>query len=156
RLADHLRQEGLRPIRIRLRDVVLGKEFYSQMGEALSYEDDGYLTVRERFIPVADPLQNGTIFQEELRYFNGSAKLCPYVLILDGWEEISVGVSEGFKQRVKELLLRIRSELFRPGRPFVRVILTGRPSDAIDECTEFFRDETPVLTIRTLDPKQLP
>jgi hypothetical protein len=57
---------------------------------------------------------------------------------------------------VKELLLRIRSELFRSGRPIVRVILTGRPSDAIDECTEFFRGETPVLTVRTLYASQLP
>jgi Pentapeptide repeats (9 copies) len=67
-----------------------------------------------------------------------------------------VAVSEGFKQRVKELLLRIRSEVFRPGRPKVRVVLTGRPSDAVDECTEFFRDETAVLTVRTLHPNQLP
>jgi hypothetical protein len=156
RLADHLRGEGLRPIRIRLRDVVLGKEFYSQLGEALSYEDDYYLRFHDRFAPGTEPLRGGAIFQEELRYGRNRAKLCPYVLILDGWDEISVAVSEGFKQRVKELLLRIRSELFRPGRPIVRVILTGRPSDAIDECTEFFRDETAVLTIRTLHPKQLP
>jgi hypothetical protein len=137
-----------------LRDVVLGKEFYSQLGEALSYQDDGYLQTRERFVLGADPLRGGAVFNEQLRY--ASALMCPYVLILDGWDEISVAVSEGFRQRVKELLLRIRSELLRPGGPTIRVILTGRPSDAIDECTEFFRDTTPVLTIRTLRPSQLP
>jgi hypothetical protein len=156
RLADHLRREGLRPIRIRLRDVVLGKEFYSQLGEALSYEDDFYLRFHERFFPGTDPLRGGAIFHEEVRYGSGRALLCPYVLILDGWDEISVAVAEGLKQKVRDLLLRIRSELFRPGRSVVRVILTGRPSDAIDECTEFFRDETPVLTVRTLHPRQLP
>jgi uncharacterized protein YjbI with pentapeptide repeats len=156
RLADYLRREGLRPIRIRLRDVILGKEFYSQLGEALSYQDEYYLEANERFVSAVDPLRGGAIFQEEVHYGDRRAVLCPYVLILDGWDEISVAVSEGFKQRVKDLLLRIRSELFRSGRPTVRVILTGRPSDAIDECTEFFRDETPVLTIRTLHPRQLP
>jgi GTPase SAR1 family protein len=156
RLSDHLRREGLRPIRIRLRDVILGKEFYSQMGEALSYEDDAYLKGHDRFIPGPDPLRGGAIFQEELRYGKNHAPLCPYVLILDGWDEISVAVSEGFKQRVKELLLRIRSELLRRDRTIVRVILTGRPSDAVDECTEFFRDETPILTVRILNPTQLP
>jgi hypothetical protein len=155
-LADHLRQEGLRPIRIRLRDVILGKEFYSQLGEALSYDDDFYLKSHERFDPSADPLRGGAIFHEAERYGKSRASMCPYVLILDGWDEISVAVSEGFKQRVKELLLRIRSELLRPERLIVRVILTGRPSDAIDECTEFFRDQTPVLTVRTLHPRQLP
>jgi pantothenate kinase-related protein Tda10 len=84
RLADHLRREGLRPIRIRLRDVVLGKEFYSQLGEALSYEDDAYLRVRGRFVPGPDPLRGGAIFQEEIRYGSSSANICPYILILEG------------------------------------------------------------------------
>lgn len=156
RLADHLQREGLRPLRIRLRDIIIGEEFYSQLGKALTYQDDFYIATRERFVPPDDPLRNGAIFHEELRYGPNSANVCPYVLILDGWDEISVAVSEGYRQRVKELLLRIRAELLRPGMPIVRVILTGRPSDAIDECTEFFRDETPVLTVRTLNPSQLP
>jgi len=158
RLADHLRREGLRPIRIRLRDVVLGTEFYSQLGQAIPFEDDLYLKLgnRDRFVPIDDPLRGGAVFQEEVWYGERRARICPYVLILDGRDEISVAVSEGFKQRVKELLLRIRSELLRPRRPAVRVILTGRPSDAVDECTEFFRDDTPILTVRTLAPAQLP
>ncbi len=156
RLADHLREAGLRPIRIRLRDVVLGKEFYSQLGEALSYQDELYLSRHERFVASENPLSGGAVFQEEIRYGPRPINLCPYILILDGWDEISVAVSEGFRQRVKELLLRIRSELFRSDRPIVRVILTGRPSDAIDDCSEFFQNETPVLTVRTLHPAQLP
>ncbi|MBI4902529.1 MAG: hypothetical protein HY820_02765 [Acidobacteria bacterium] len=156
RLAHHLYCEGLRPIRIRLRDIVIGKELYTQLGEAITFEDDAYLKIKERFPAMGDPLQNGAVFQEEVPFGRRGTKICPYVLILDGWDEISVAVSEGLKGQVKELLLRIRAEFFRAGRPLVRVILTGRPSDAIDECTEFFRDETPRLTIRTLNPEQLP
>lgn len=66
-----------------------------------------------------------------------------------------MAVSEGLKIRVKELLLRIRSDLFKPSMR-VRVILTGRPSDAIHDCTEFFRDQTPILTMRILKPPELP
>jgi hypothetical protein len=153
RLSDHLRNEGLRPIRIRLRDVVLGKEFYLQFGDALNYEDDAYLRTHEHFTAPHDPLRGGAIFQEVLRY--GKAPICPYVLILDGWDEISIAVAEGFRQRVRDLLLNIRRELLRPDRPMVRVILTGRPSDAIDECTDFFHDATPMLTVRILSPEQL-
>jgi hypothetical protein len=155
RLADHLREEGFTPIRIRLRDVVLGKEFYTQFGEAITYQNDDYLTANERFIPASNPLSDGTVLQDVLPFNGGSLKVCPYVLILDGWDEISVAVSEGLKIRVKDLLLRIRSEFFKSAMR-VRVILTGRPSDAIDDCTEFFRDQTPMLTIRTLNPEELP
>lgn len=154
RLADHLREAGFTPIRIRLRDVVLGKEFYTQLGEAISYQNDDYLISHDRFIPTANPLSDGAVLQDVLP-FGGGLKVCPYVLILDGWDEISVAVSEGLKARVKELLLRIRSELFKPSMR-VRVILTGRPSDAVDDCTEFFHDQTPLLTIRTLNPAELP
>ena len=155
RLADHLISEGFTPIRIRLRDVVLGKEFYTQFGEAIAYQNDHYLKDHERFIPASNPLGNGAVLQEILPFNGGSLEVCPYVVILDGWDEISVAVSEGLKIRVKELLLRMRSELFKPSMR-VRLILTGRPSDAIDDCTEFFRDETPMLTIRTLSPEELP
>ena len=79
--------------------------------------------------------------------------LCPYILILDGWDEISVAVSEGLKIRVKELLLRIRSGVTVDAG---RVISQAGPPDAIDDCTEFFRDQTPVLTIRILKPEELP
>jgi hypothetical protein len=37
----------------------------------------------------------------------------------------------------------------------VRVILTGRPSDAIDTAESFFEDNTPVLTVRQMTPEQL-
>src|SRR5262249_22317824 len=104
RFADHLRNEGLKPIRIRLRDVVLGKEFYQQFGDALAYEDDAYLETHEHFAAPPDPLRGGAIFQEVLRY--RKASICPYVLILDGWDGISIAVAEGFRQRVRDLLLR--------------------------------------------------
>jgi uncharacterized protein YjbI with pentapeptide repeats len=157
RLAAALREEGLRPIRIRLRDVNVMKDFFSGLGEALALEDEIYLRGNSRWPDVQNVLLRGAIFQDEVPYLheNSLMYMCPHVLILDGWDEISVAVSEGYKQRVKELLMNVRRELLKPYGRIVRVILTGRPSDAIDDCADFFLPDTPVLTLRLLRPYHL-
>ena len=60
--------------------------------------------------------------------------ICPYVLILDGWDEISVAVSEGYRVKVERLLLEIRRTVLGANFPKVRVILTGRPLDVVEDC----------------------
>ena len=42
-----------------------------------------------------DLFLRGAIWNEEVTF--GRARICPYVLILDGWDEISVSVTEGFR-----------------------------------------------------------
>jgi hypothetical protein len=151
-LAAKLNDDGLKPIRIRLRDVRIEKELFTALGEAVSLEDEIYLQTHDRWPAATNILQGGAIFRDEVPF--NDMRICRYVLILDGWDEISIAVSEGFKQRVKELLMNLRRELFGRG-PIVRIVLTGRPSDAIDDCADFFMPNTPVLTIRALTPTQL-
>jgi len=121
-LSAALREEGLRPIRIRLRDANIEKEFFTALGEAVALEDEIYLRGHNRWPGRKNILQGGAIFRDEIPYREG--RICPYVLILDGWDEISVAVNEGFKQRVTELLMNLRRELLGSG-PLTRVILTG-------------------------------
>ncbi|SPE37662.1 conserved hypothetical protein [Candidatus Sulfopaludibacter sp. SbA6] len=155
RLADRLMEEGFHPIRIRLRDVPIPGELFSVLSKGILLQDGEFLATHDRWPSVEDLLQGGRLFEEERPFGTARAKLCPYVLILDGWDEISVAISEGFKQRVHELLVSIRQQLLGPYLPRVGVILTGRPSDAVDDCESFFLDRTPVLTVRTLHPDDL-
>ncbi|MBT9314029.1 pentapeptide repeat-containing protein [Leptothoe spongobia] len=60
----------------------------------------------------------------------GNLPFSPYVLIFDGWDEISTGSTQGFKDAIDQVLNEIRSQFIdqRRGKPAMRVILTGRPS----------------------------
>jgi hypothetical protein len=84
----------------------------------------------------------------------GDARISPFVLIFDGWDEISLSAAEGFQERVARLLDLIQSCLLQQSRNTVRVVLTGRPSEVIAKAN-FLRPNTPILTIRPLSPDQL-
>lgn len=154
RLAWELVRQGLRPIRIELKH--LDSRESAAIEEALP--EAVHLTSLER-----DPEANALTFGEDLflkgSIFNESVlfrgmKICPYVLILDGWDEISVGASEGYQQRVGRMLEGVRRQ-FLEQRPFpVRVIITGRPTQAV-EASKFLRDSTHILTVRDFSLEQL-
>jgi hypothetical protein len=154
-LATVLALEGLVPLLVRLRDAAnISQGLFRTIGDALRYEDQVYLRgAQEHFQPPPEVLGDGTLFNESIKYYG--APICPYLLILDGWDEISLDVAEGYKQKVQALLTEIRQEFFRGRHARVRVILTGRPSDAIDNADSFFKDDTPVLTVRQMSPEQL-
>lgn len=154
RLAWELVQQGLRPIRIELKH--LDSRESAAIEEALP--EAVHLTSHERD-PGADALTfgeglflKGSIFNEHV-LFRGT-KICPYILILDGWDEISVGASEGYQQRVERMLEGVRREFLEPRAVPVRVIITGRPTQAI-EASKFLRDATRILTVRNFSPDQL-
>ncbi|HXO40343.1 MAG TPA: pentapeptide repeat-containing protein [Thermoanaerobaculia bacterium] len=160
-LCAELVRRGLRPIRVLLRDVQLDRGL--SPSEALTRgirlegeSDDG---PRIGYSPPEDLLARAT-FHDSLRF--GNADICPYVLILDGWDEISISVSEGFRIRVGRILESIRNlYVDRPGAP-IRVILTGRPSADVTGGSEagsagstFLKKGTPVLTVRPLRPENV-
>ncbi|HEX7999482.1 MAG TPA: pentapeptide repeat-containing protein [Pyrinomonadaceae bacterium] len=152
RLCAELIKEGLSPIRVRLRDLQLDKHLSERLPEAvLLSELDG---TKESGAPQRpdDLFLNDTIFKQKVKF--RSADICPYVLILDGWDEISISATEGFKIRVAKMLEQLRSSYLTPRDMRVRVILTGRPSNAVSE-SDFLRDKTRVLTIRPLRPEHL-
>lgn len=155
-LCVELRRSGLRPIRIRMRDLALDPRIslLDDLAQAIAQNsgDEAFYEARRWPPSTASKIELSTIFDESVHF--GATEICPYVLIFDGWDEISVSASEGFRQRIEETLRAIRREFLgnRP-RP-VRVILTGRPSLDVEE-SRFLQSETSVLTIRPFTPDQL-
>jgi hypothetical protein len=153
-----LNEEGLYPIRVRLRDLSLDRHISEALPKAL-FPPDRDLASTSLGHTCDDPFLGGRIFNKEVT-FHG-ATICQYVLILDGWDEISISATEGIKARVARMLEQIRAEflqrraefLQRRGAP-VRVIPSGRPSTAVIESL-FLRESTPILTIRPIRPEQL-
>lgn len=152
-LSAELVRRGLRPIRVLLRDVRLerNRPIVEALGEAIRYDDESRRSTPGYPRP-AEPFKRGAIFNESVQ-FDGAA-ICPYVLILDGWDEISISVSEGFKVRLDKMLEQIRSEFLRPGNVRIRVILTGRPSADVAN-SPFLLHDTPILTLRSLNADDL-
>lgn len=153
RLSDELIQMGLVPIRIRLRDLDVDKEFFASLGAAIVYSDEEYRTTPQIWPAPGDVFHGGALLRETV--ISNGVEMCPYVLILDGWDEISVAASEGYKVKVERLLLEIRRTILGPNYPRVRVILTGRPSDTVEDCAAFFLDGTPLLLMEPLRVEQL-
>jgi hypothetical protein len=154
RLCLELQRHNLKPIRIRFRDIALSlTNIEDTLPRAVQFWD---LEERPEDVPSARPDElflNMTLFDQTVAF--GEAIMCPWVLILDGWDEVSVAAHKGFEVRVREILTQIRDRfLSRGNRPIVRVILTGRPSDAVSS-SSFISGQTRLLTIRALRPDQL-
>ena len=154
RLAWELVRQGLRPIRIELkhldsRDSVPIDEALPlavRMNDADSKSNTGAVVFGK------DLFLDGAIFNESVA-FRGT-EICPYVLILDGWDEISIGAAAGFQQRMARMLEAIRVQFFRNRKFPVRVLLAGRPSHAVEQ-SRFLLSDTRLLTVRSLSPDQL-
>jgi hypothetical protein len=151
-LASELVRQGLRPIRVLLRDVRLerNRPIVEALGDAIRYRDESERGSLAYPRP-DDPFLDGAIFKERVQF--GRGFICPYVLILDGWDEISISVSEGFKVRLDRMLEQIRTTFLTVRDVPVRVILTGRPSPDLDN--SFLLKKTPILTIRPFNPDDL-
>ena len=153
RLSVELLRLGLRPLRIRLGSLPLERTVPIQDALAAAVLANDEVNGGEPVAtPPRDAFLHGEIFREPIEF--GNASISPYVLILDGWDEINVSVEEGFRIRVERMLEQIRNQYLGPRHPRVRVILTGRPSEAVEE-SSFLRESTPVLTLRPYSPKQL-
>jgi hypothetical protein len=154
RLSVELMRQGLYPIRIRFRDLML--QFINiedALPEAVRFWD---MEERAGELPKAraDELFLGlSIFDQHTEF--GNATICPWVLILDGWDEVSIAAQKGFAVRVNEILNQVYDRfIMRGSRPLVRVILTGRPSDAVMS-SSFIKRHTKLITIRPLRPDLL-
>jgi uncharacterized protein YjbI with pentapeptide repeats len=146
RLSTQLRKEGLVPLRIPLQYMRVDANIFDALQDVIvnycgapagSFRRD---LLREK------------VFGERVDFGNG--KISPYIFIFDGWDEISLSADEGFQQRVERLLDSIRQAFLSQNVNRVRVVITGRPSQAVGR-TNFLRDATPVLTIRPIRPEQL-
>lgn len=154
RLALELLRKGLRPIRIRFRDIPLQQlGIDDALPEAVRFWDPDQ---REGDLPAAradELFLDMALFDQTVPF--GDTQICPYVIILDGWDEVSVAAERGFAMRVREILSDIRGRFLERGnRPRVRVVLTGRPSSAVPD-SGFLKKSTRLLTIRPLKPDSL-
>lgn len=152
RLCIELLDKGLSPVRIRLRDLQLDRHVQEAIPAAMRYPADrpeGKATPERS----ADLFRTAHLFEEAVKF--GSASIAPAVLILDGWDELSVTATVPFRERLERFLEQVRAQYLTEGRdPLIRIILTGRPSLAMTE-TKFMRDTTRVLTLLPLPPERV-
>lgn len=148
-LCDELLKRRLHPIRVRIKDLSFDKHIKDALPRAVHFGDEDY--------PEAEPYAFDNLFlNDQIFKETGVGKyahVCKYVLILDGWDEISLS-DEGFKNKAARMLDQLNEHYLKQKNPRVRVILTGRPSSDLGD-TKCLRDETPILTIRKLTPEQL-
>lgn len=153
-LCAELVKQGLSPIRVKFSDVRFDKVLdpSEAFGQAVRISEKMYLPSGLPYSRPDDLFLNGKIFNRSITF--GKAEISPYVLILDAWDEISISASEGFKVRLDRMLNQVRGEYLHNRDVPIRVILTGRPSAEVGDIN-FLRKETPVLTLRPLNPGQL-
>ncbi|KJR42644.1 hypothetical protein MCHI_001449 [Candidatus Magnetoovum chiemensis] len=143
RLCMELARKGINTIRIRLKLMDFDK-LDPKIHTAISRSIEPPKIAKENLI-IND------LFEEKMP---NKEEVCPYVLIFDGWDEITIGASEGFKQRVEKILNRIRNQFIERRNIPVRVIITGRPSEDVFQAG-ILKNDTPILTIRPMRPDQL-
>jgi hypothetical protein len=131
RLALHLAATGYSPIRIRLRDLPLvGRD------------------------TVADIASIGLgLKREELYAVFALAGSC-IVLILDGWDELTLAADHSLSERIGTFITSVRSSILKHWRGRIKVVITGRPSHAATR-DQTMTANTPLLTIRKFTPEQL-
>jgi uncharacterized protein YjbI with pentapeptide repeats len=153
RLCMKLLEEGLQPIRIRLRDLNLDRHVREALPAALRLPLAGRIEGRLAPESSGDIFRGGRVFERGVRF--GMATIAPVVLILDGWDELSVTASTPFKDRLERFLEQLRAEYLGDGRhPFIRVIVTGRPSMAFT-ASRFLREKTLICTLLPFLPARV-
>ena len=112
-LSMELMKWGLQPIRIALRDVQFreSSSLASALPEAVRLGDERQQPSKKELYADANLFRDDSIFEQAVD-FRG-ARICRYVLILDGWDEISVGASASYLERVELLLREVRQRFLR-------------------------------------------
>jgi hypothetical protein len=132
RLSVKLVELGYQPIRVRLRD--LGKKA----------DDEPIAEIAKKILEV-DP----TELEHALEHNQTKA-----VLILDGWDELTLLPDQNLINRVGNFLESIRSAVLERWKGRIPVILTGRPTKAVTTARNM-TEKTRILTIYRFSPTQL-
>lgn len=146
RFCSELMKSNLIPIRIRLRDVKIGSLIEETLPRAVR--------LSEKKVADKDIFLDYKIFNTKGE--GKFDKISRYVLILDGWDELSTSANESFKSRVEKVIKAVLEKFIRYSNfdvP-VKIILTGRPSEQITT-SELLANDTNVLTLRSLTNEQL-
>lgn len=142
KLSVRLFEEGMFPIRVPLQHLRAEQDLLAGLRDYLTRFAGPFRaeTLRDKVYTETTPVEGGEI--------------CPYVFIFDGWDEISLAADEGFQQRVDRLLELIRDALLDHNRAPIRVVITGRPTPAIER-SGFLHDETMIVAFRATSPNKL-
>ena len=132
RLSVKLVELGYQPIRVRLRD--LGRQA----------DDEPIAEIAKKILEV-DP----TALEYALEQNQTKA-----VLILDGWDELTLLPDQNLINRVGNFLDSIRSAVLDRWKGRIPVILTGRPTKAVTTPRNM-TEKTRILTIYRFSPTQL-
>ncbi len=155
-------EEGLTPIRIQFKHIDFNGDFdlYSELHNAVK---TATASLKSSIEPKKDDFSclssenvflNGKIFEDTTTYKNN--KLCPYVLILDGWDELSLAQSQTFKDRIDKVLATVKKNLITSNdKSKVKIIVTGRSTEDVTKDSNFITPNTKILTIKPLNPKSL-
>ena len=156
RLTSELIDAGFSPIRVQLRDLDVDRGLLETLPNAIRFGEK--LFKPYEFDPQFDHNWFASLPQsnEYIEFGSKDTRVSPYVFIFDGWDEISTGATQGFKDDIDRVLTEIRRHFidYRGNRPPIRVIVTGRPTVDVTK-TRLLQDKTPIFTIRPLNPSQL-
>ncbi len=148
RLANELVDKGLHPILIKFRDLRLNS--FDRVDELL--DDAIRIGASDEASPNIKTEIIGTFLDDSIKF--KQADISKAVIILDGWDEVSLTGNESFKAQLSTWLPKIHDYFVRKRGAKVRVILTGRPSAEVSH-SGVLKKTTPVLTLRHITPEQL-
>jgi Pentapeptide repeats (8 copies)/TIR domain len=147
RIANELLNQGFWPVLVRFRDLRLAT--FPDVGELI--DDAIRIGGNDDASPHAE-VGIVAALRSQTHEYRGS-KLCKTVLILDGWDEVSLTGNISYQAQLRDWLPRLR-QYFEQRTPMIRVLLTGRPSAEVGT-SGVLHKPTPILTMRPIRPEQL-
>ena len=149
KLAHEIAARGLMPVLVRFRD--LRPSTFTNVEELLT-DAVRVGPAQEQPPQSKEPLLSKRVLDRTVRF--GNTDISQVVVIMDGWDEVSLTGNVAYQAQLQTWLPRVR-EFFieRPGKP-VRLLMTGRPSIEVNQ-SGVLRSRTPILTVRPIRPEQL-
>jgi hypothetical protein len=132
RLAVKLIEQGYQPIRVRLRDL------------GTKTDDEPIAEIAKKVLEI-DPAE----LERALEHNQTRV-----ILILDGWDELTLLPDQNLINRVGNFLESIRNAVLDRWKGRIPVIITGRPTAAVTT-PRYMTENTRILTIYRFTPAQL-
>lgn len=156
KLCKDLIEHGLRPIRIPFKCIDFD-------AEKTYFDEQDIYKILERTINFRDeerygqnwPQVNGNLFCSgnifNERFLLKKSSISPYVIILDGWDELTITAQKNFNN----FLNGVYETFINNKNNTIRLVMTGRPSNLINPSCKVNSKETAMLSIRDLSNDSL-
>ena len=149
RLANELLDDGFKPILVRFRDLR-----FATFQNADELIDDAIRIGPTNEEPVRG--EHPIVTEERLskRAAEPNTEMAETVLIMDGWDEVSLTGNTSYQAQLTTWLPKIREAFIRRRGVKLRLVMTGRPSSEV-RASGVLKPDTPILTVRHLVPDAL-